>query len=1032
MSITKLEKEFADPSSKYRGKPFWAWNSELTSSELRRQIRIFKQMGLGGFFMHSRVGLKTDYLSEEWFNLVRECIDEAKRIDTEAWLYDEDRWPSGSAGGLVTKNPEFRLRQIVVSRESQPEAFSWPEGDEPAYVYGAVFEDEKISWYKKLDQPEDILILPRGAEVILFEVRTQPTNSWYNGQTYLDTMNIEAVAKFIAITHEAYKKEIGEHFGTTVPGIFTDEPNHGAVLRELWGHDASLPWTPNFPRRFEKLFGYDLLQHLPELLFDLTDKQYSKVRYHYHRCKTRMFVEAFAKQIGDWCGKNNLLFTGHVLEEQPISHEVSVVGSAMQFYPYMQAPGIDILTQYKLEYITAKQCSSVARQTGRKWVLSELYGCTGWETTFEAYKHSGDWQAALGVTLRCPHLSFYSMAGQSKRDYPASIHFQSPWFRQYKYVEDYFSRLNVVLTEGEPICDLAVIHPVESYYPLFAPDWSTNKRIREMDENYYELVCGLLGQHLDFDFADEQLLTELEVKVDKDSEGSYLQIGKMKYRGIFVPPMLTMRKTTLEILRQFADAGGKVVFSDAPAELIDAEPSDEVKAFAADKQVDSSIENIANALDEKARRVSIRNSDNTEAKDIFHQFRKVDDDWILFMVNTNREKGYNELNVKLNLQLPNGGQIQLWNPVDGTKHKVTGDITYRSANFKIDIPASGSALVVITSQPEELPLVNNDANGKEVEINPSAWNFILDDHNVLVLDRADFQAESEGKKGIKKSKVEILQLDRQLREYLDIQTRGGMMVQPWVSKNDPIGPTAHVRLSYTFNVKSVPATLLYFAMEQPERWEIRLNGKEVNSDMATGWWVDPAIKTIPIEPLLLVKGKNTLTLEGQFDRHANLEIIYLLGQFGAEVKGKSAAITRLPSKLKLGTWTRQGLPFYSGNVIYRTSVDIEPEDGKRYFLKLQEFKATAVEITVNNNEPTIIAWKEHQTEITNSIVSGSNTIDIKVLGSRRNGFGPLHLAEDKPKWVGPASFTNEETQWQDEYKLLDYGLLEPPVIVDCQ
>ncbi len=1027
MSISSLEKEFDNPSNKYRGKPFWAWNSELEETELRRQIRIFRQMGLGGFFMHSRVGLKTDYLSSEWFDLIRACIDEAEKGDSEAWLYDEDRWPSGSAGGLVTKNPEFRLRQIVVSREQKPEEFSWPEVGEPAYVYGAIFEDEKISWYKKLDQPEDILILPRGAEIIQFEVRTQPTNSWYNGQTYLDTMNTDAVAKFIETTHEAYKKEVGKHFGTTVPGIFTDEPNHGAVLRELWEHDASLPWTSGFPRRFEELFGYDILQHLPELLFDLTDKQYSKARYHYHRCKTRMFVEAFAKQIGEWCGKNNLLFTGHVLEEQPISHEVSVVGSAMQFYPYMQAPGIDVLTQYKMEYITAKQCSSVARQSGRKWVLSELYGCTGWETTFEAYKHSGNWQAVLGITLRCPHLSFYSMAGQAKRDYPASIHFQSPWFRQYKYVEDYFSRLNVVLTEGEPICDLAVIHPLESYYPLFGADWATDKRIREMDDNSYEMVCGLLGEHIDFDFADEQLLTEFDAEVNQDSVGTFLAIGKMKYRAVLVPPMLTMRRTTLEILEQFAKAGGKVVFAGEPAGLIDAEPSDDVKSFASGKTVDSSIESIAQSLDQQARRVSIRTSDNSEAKDIFYQFRKLGDDWVIFMVNTNREDGYSQLSVKVDLELPKGGQIQLWDPTSGKKCKLTGDITYRTASFKVDIPASGSALVVIASQPEELPAIDNAANGKEIEINPTAWNFILDDHNVMVLDRADFQAEAEGKKAIKKSRVEILQLDRQLREYIGIQARGGMMVQPWVSKNDPVGPTAQVKLTYSFNVKSLPTKLLYFAMEQPERWKITLNGKTIDSDMASGWWVDPAIRTIPIEPLFLVKGKNILTIEGQFDRHANLEIIYFLGEFGAEARGKNAAITRMPSKLKLGSWIGQGLPFYSGNVIYRSSFTIEPEEGKKYFLKIPEFKATAVEVTVNNNEPVIIAWKEYQKDITKSIVSGINTIDIKVLGSRRNGFGPLHIAED-PWSIGPGSFT-PEVKWQDEYRLVDYGLFAPPVVV---
>ena len=50
MPIENLEREFLNPSSPYRAKPFWAWNNQLEETELRRQIRIFKEMGFGGFF----------------------------------------------------------------------------------------------------------------------------------------------------------------------------------------------------------------------------------------------------------------------------------------------------------------------------------------------------------------------------------------------------------------------------------------------------------------------------------------------------------------------------------------------------------------------------------------------------------------------------------------------------------------------------------------------------------------------------------------------------------------------------------------------------------------------------------------------------------------------------------------------------------------------------------------------------------------------------------------------------------------------
>lgn len=84
----------------------------------------------------------------------------------------------------------------------------------------------------------------------------------------------------------------------------------------------------------------------------------------------------------------------------------------------MQIPGIDQLTEYTQLYDACKQLSSAARQFSRPRRISEIYGCTGWDMSFAGYKAMGDWQYALGVNMRCLHLSFYTMAGEAKRDYP--------------------------------------------------------------------------------------------------------------------------------------------------------------------------------------------------------------------------------------------------------------------------------------------------------------------------------------------------------------------------------------------------------------------------------------------------------------------------------------------------------------------------------------------------------------------------------------------------------------------------------------
>ena len=99
---------FQKPTAEYRGAPFWGWNGQLKKSQLMRQIQQLKEMGFGGFHMHSRTGLATPYLSDEFMEMIRSCCEKAEQEEMLAWLYDEDRWSSGPAGGIVTKNKQFR------------------------------------------------------------------------------------------------------------------------------------------------------------------------------------------------------------------------------------------------------------------------------------------------------------------------------------------------------------------------------------------------------------------------------------------------------------------------------------------------------------------------------------------------------------------------------------------------------------------------------------------------------------------------------------------------------------------------------------------------------------------------------------------------------------------------------------------------------------------------------------------------------------------------------------------------------------
>lgn len=109
------ESLFNNPTSEYRCTPFWAWNKKLKWEDMDEQIQVFKEMGMGGFHIHSRIGLDTPYLSDEFMDYVKRCGRKAREMNMLTWLYDEDKWPSGFGGGFVTKDHRFRSRYLLFS-----------------------------------------------------------------------------------------------------------------------------------------------------------------------------------------------------------------------------------------------------------------------------------------------------------------------------------------------------------------------------------------------------------------------------------------------------------------------------------------------------------------------------------------------------------------------------------------------------------------------------------------------------------------------------------------------------------------------------------------------------------------------------------------------------------------------------------------------------------------------------------------------------------------------------------------------------
>ncbi len=1008
---------FKNPTCEYRGTPFWAWNSYLEKDELCRQIEIFKKMGLGGFHMHVRTGLENEYMGEEYMNLVDSGVEKAKSEDMLAWLYDEDRWPSGGAGGIVTKEHKYRQRFISFTadydktvKEYMESGGNIEEGDiKLLCCYDIVLDDEGFLVSQDRVDKDGAC---RGTKWYLLEL-VEPDNTWHNNQAYLDTLNPDAVKKFIEVTHEKYYEKSGREFGETIPAIFTDEPqvSRKTKLRNSSDTDCEIemPWTDRLPEVYREKYGCDVFEHLPEIIWQLPEGVSSPHRYYYHEIITELFSDAFSNQIGKWCDEHNIALTGHMMEENSLESQTHSVGEAMRSYPGFGIPGIDLLCNSR-EFTTAKQCQSAVHQYGKEGMLSELYGVTAWDCDFRIYKFSGDWQAALGVTVRVPHLSWYAMQGEAKRDYPASISYQSPWYEKYPLIEDHFARLNTALTRGKPVVRVGVIHPVESFWLEYGPNDKTEIARTKLEEQFFSITDWLLEGSIDFDFISEALLTDLN-----ETASAPLKVGNMEYDAVVVPGCETLRSTTVEKLSAFRNAGGKLIFAGSAPGYVDAIPSDSAKElFAVSECVGFTRGEILRAL-EDYRTLTIRNADGTLSYDHMYQLREDSDCRWLFICK-NKEPANKDISRYKDIAVTVRGEYrcEVWDTQSGKVSEA--EVSYRGGNTVIGyrLYDYNSLLLCLIPGRGETSFKENTIDTDKGEYIKECDSFELSEDNVLLLDMAEFSVDGGGFR----PKEEILRLDNIAREEVSLPERGGAIVQPWVVKNTAVEHTITLRFTFESEIDYSGASL---ALEDPEKASIDFNGKKVDNT-ATENYID--IKIFKVSLPDIKKGRNILTVTLPLGERTNTENMFILGRFGVRVRGREAVITAYPEKVYFGDLTSQGFPFYGGNITYRFKA--KPSGGK-LAITANHYRGALIGVKVDGKEAGNIIYPPY-TLVCDCADDSEKEIEMTLYTHRYNTFGPVHLSDITHRWHGPSAWRSEGDSWSYEYQLRPTGIMTAPRI----
>jgi len=1000
LTSAQIKPMFASPPREFSSAPLWVWNDQMTDAEVIGTLRDLARQNVRQAFVHPRPGLMTPYLSAEWFRLWKLALKEAENLDMNLWIYDENSYPSGFAGGFVPDAmPESQGRGLgMAEQKTAPE---WSDSLLAVYRLtetGYEKITQKIRAGEKLGEDRYLVVSTMLAK----------PSPWYGGKYYVDLLRPGVTEKFLAITMDAYRREVGDQFGKRVPGVFTDEPQ----LRPAGG----IPWTEDLPQLFEQRWGYRLTDHLAALREPLGD--WKRIRHNYLQVLLEQFIERWGKPYYEYCKKNHIEFTGHYWEhEWPNCFSVP---DNMAMSAWQQRPGIDILmNQYREDthaqfgnVRAVKELASVANQLGRERTLCEAYGAGGWDLRFEDMKRIGDWLYVLGVNTLDQHLSYVTLRGARKRDHPQSFSYAEPWWEAYHASATYFSRLSLALSKGTQVNKVLVLEPTTTAW-MYNSAGKNPPELEKIGDSFQRMVLDLEKAQVEFDIGCEDIIAR-----HGSLAGESLHVGQRSYRTIVLPPSVENLNTkTMDLIEGFAREGGIILSCGLPPERVDGSRSERGAALARSsgwKQVEPGAVPPMLLAQEKDG-FAIRRRDGDKGI-LFHHRRTLEDGQLLFLVNTSNESPSSGIVESV------AQGVERWDPDSGMVMAYPFEVTERMTRASFELPPSGSILLFFSrdhrdSAPKPATKYAPVAAQGPTRIRPIA-------PNVLVLDYVDVTAGGDSRK------------DSYFYQASQFAfQKNGMARNPWdsavqfrdelITRKFP--PESGFEAAYRFTIQERVPGPLYLVVERPDLYSVACNGKPVAA-AKDSWWLDRSFGKMDITAVVRV-GENRITLKAApFTIYHEIESAYILGDFRlVALESGFAIVPQQP--LKPGAWNEQGMPFYSAGVSYAQSFELTRPSGP-YRLSLPKWYGSVAKVVVNGQEAGFIYSPPSELDVTRWMQAGVNRVEVVVIGTLKNTLGPHH-GDPVLGTAWPAMFQKGPYPGPPpgvKYSTVGYGLMQPFVM----
>ena len=555
-----------------------------------------------------------DFCSGGWWSDLRFIIDECKRLGLKIWLLDDAHFPTGYANGVLEgegvdpalKKTVLKHRTIMVVGPQPSTTIKLGNLMDPTerFVGAAAFDAAGVPLHLGITVEHDNdgaparlrFAAPAGVTTIELYVTSQKTGF---RDEYINMVDAASCRVLIDAVYEPTFEHLGDEFGKTILGFFTDEPGFmnekGTTLDDastssfIGRNDLALPWSDELARRLRDALGESWLTELHSLWTRETDG--ARARHAYMDIATQLYRACFDEQIGDWCRERGVMHIGHVIEDKSCHARLGQgAGHYFRAVAGQDMAGIDVVINqlvpgidrghysyfhgaWNMEFFTyalAKLGSSAARLDPKKQgrCMAEVFGAFGWREGLREMKWIADHMLVRGINWFTPHA--FSMASFPDWDCPPHFyaHGNNPQWPHFGQLMSYMNRASSLLSEGCATRPVAILYHADA-------EWAGDAMPIE------RVAAKLTRAQIDFDFVPAEAFEDEDRYEVSIADGTFA-VNDCRYQAFVMPGASFIGAATARAVGRMMAAGAMVLAVDeVPGALYDADGVAELSGLAA-------------------------------------------------------------------------------------------------------------------------------------------------------------------------------------------------------------------------------------------------------------------------------------------------------------------------------------------------------------------------------------------------------------------------------------------------------------------